>query len=118
MTMSPGSISVLHTRSMTCWPPVVTSTSSGSIVVPSSAITSAMQLLRTARPSVGPYCSERAVESTATSPMIAAKDSAGNEDVSGRPPASEMMSLRSVSAMRSRIAEDFMTFVRAANRAA
>ena len=67
------------------------------------------------RPSVGPYCSERAHESTATRLMIAANDSAGNDDVSGSPPASEMMSLRSVSAIRSRIAEDFMTFVRAAN---
>ena len=86
--------------------------------VPSSAMTSAMQRLSTVRPSVGPYCSERAVESTATVLMIAANDAAGNDDVSGRPPASEMMSLRSVSAMRSRIAEDFMTFVRAANRPA
>jgi hypothetical protein len=112
--MSPGSMRVLQTRSITCWPPVVTSTSSGSTIVPSSAITSAMQLLSTVRPSVGPYCSDRAVESTATLLMIAAKDSDGNEAVSGSPPASEMMSLRSVSAMRSRIAEDFMTFVRAA----
>ena len=118
MITSPGSISVLQTRSMTCWPPVVTSTSSASTIVPSSAMTSAMQRFSTVRPSVGPYCSERAVESTATLLMIAANDSAGNDDVSGRPPASEMMSLRSVSAMRSRIAEDFMTFVRAANRPA
>ena len=77
-----------------------------------------MHVFSTLRPSVGPYCSDRAVESTATVPMIAAKDSAGNEEVSGSPPASEMMSPRSVSAMRSRIAEDFMTFVRAANRPA
>jgi hypothetical protein len=103
---------------MTCWPPVVTSTSSGSISVPSSAMTSAMQPLSTASPSVGPYCSERAVESTATRLMIAANDSAGKDAVSGSPPASEMMSARSVSAMRSRIAEDFMTRVRAANRPA
>ena len=47
--------------------------------------------------------------------MIAANDSAGNVDVSGRPPASEMTSGRSVIAIRSRIAEDFMTRVRAAN---
>ncbi len=83
--------------------------------VPSSAMTSAMQRLSTARPSVGPYCSERAHESTATRLMIAAKDSAGNDAVSGRPPASEMMSLRSVSAMRSRMADERMTFVRSAN---
>jgi len=77
-----------------------------------------MQLFSAVRPSVGPYCSERAVDSSATVPMIAAKDSAGNDDVSGRPPASEMMSARSVSAIRSRIAEDFMTRVRAAKRPA
>ena len=114
MMMSPGSMSVLQTRSMTCWPPVVTSTSSGSMSVPSSSMTSAMQDFSTVRPSVGPYCSERAHESTATRLMIAANDSAGNDAVSGSPPASEMMSLRSVSAMRSRIAEERMTCVRAA----
>jgi hypothetical protein len=38
--------------------------------------------------------------------------------VSGSPPASEMISGRSVIAMRSRIAEDFMTFVREAKSAA
>ena len=44
----------------------------------------------------------------------AASDSAGKVEVSGRPPASEMTSGRSVIAMRSRIAEDFMTAVREA----
>jgi hypothetical protein len=38
--------------------------------------------------------------------------------VSGSPPASEMTSGRSVIAMRSRMAEDFMTFVRDAKSAA
>jgi hypothetical protein len=38
--------------------------------------------------------------------------------VSGSPPASEITSSRSVSAIRSRIAEDFITFVRSANRPA
>jgi hypothetical protein len=38
--------------------------------------------------------------------------------VSGSPPASEMTSGRSVIAMRSRIAEDFMTRVREAKRPA
>ena len=46
-----------------------------------------------------------------------AYESAGNVDVSGRPPASEITSSRSVSAIRSRIAEDFITFVRSANSA-
>ena len=86
--------------------------------VPSSAMTSAMHCFKTVSPSVGPYCSERAHESSATLLMIDANDSAGNDDVSGSPPASEMMSLRSVSAIRSRIAEERMTFVRSANRPA
>ena len=57
-------------------------------------------------------------ESAATCAISAASDSAGNVDVSGRPPASEMTSGRSVIAIRSRIAEDFMTCVRDANSAA
>ena len=57
MITSPGSISVLQTRSITCWPPVVTSRSSGSTSMPSAAITSTMQSLTPSRPSVGPYWS-------------------------------------------------------------
>ena len=49
--------------------------------------------------------------------MIAAKLSAGKVDVSGSPPASEMTSGRSVIAIRSRIAEDFIPRVREANSA-
>ena len=49
---------------------------------------------------------------------MAAKVSGGNVDVSGRPPASEITSGRSVTAIMSRIAEDFMTRVREANRPA
>ena len=63
---SPGSISVLQTRSITCWPPVVTITFAGSTSVPSAAITSTMQSTVAAIPSVGPYCSARAVDSAAT----------------------------------------------------
>ena len=117
-TTSPGSTSVLHTRSMTCWPPVVTSTSSDSTIVPSAAMTSAMQLLTAANPSVGPYWSALAALSAAIFAVIAARLSGGNVVVSGSPVASEMTSARSVSAMMSRMAEDFMTFVRAANKAA
>ena len=62
-TTSPGSISVLQTRSITCWPPVVTSSSSVSISIPSAAITCAMQALTRANPSVGPYWSARAHDS-------------------------------------------------------
>jgi hypothetical protein len=69
-------------------------------------------------PSVGPYCSARAAPTAAIFDVSAASDSAGNVDVSGSPPASEMTSGRSVIAMRSRIAEDFMTFVREAKSAA
>jgi phage host-nuclease inhibitor protein Gam len=69
-------------------------------------------------PSVGEYCSARAELVAAIFAVMAARFSAGNVEVSGRPPASEMTSGRSVMAMRSRIAEDFMTFVRDANRPA
>src|SRR5919112_813612 len=62
MTTSPGSISVLHTRSITCWPPAVTSRSSISTCMPSAAITCAMHSLTSSSPSVGPYCSSRAPE--------------------------------------------------------
>jgi hypothetical protein len=44
--------------------------------------------------------------------------SGGNVLVSGSPPASEITSGRAVTAIRSRIADDFMTFVRDANRPA
>ena len=117
-TTSPGSISVLQTRSITCWPPVVTSSSSVSTCIPSAAITVAMHSLTSSAPSVGPYWSACADESTATRAISAAKSSAGNVDVSGSPPASEMISGRAVTAIRSRMAEDFMTRVRAANRPA
>jgi len=43
---------------------------------------------------------------------------AGKVDVSGRPPASEITSGRAVTAIRSRIAEERITPVRAANRPA
>jgi hypothetical protein len=81
-------------------------------------MTSATQIFVAAMPSVGEYCSARAELAAAIFAVIAASDSAGNVDVSGSPPASEMTSGRSVIAMRSRIADDFMTFVRAANSAA
>ena len=48
-------MSVFVTRSITCCPPVVTSTSSVSTRMPSAAITSAMQSFVSSRPSVGPY---------------------------------------------------------------
>jgi hypothetical protein len=47
--------------------------------------------------------------------ICAAKLSAGKVEVSGRPPASEMTSGRAVIAIRSRIAEDRITWVRLAN---
>jgi hypothetical protein len=51
---------------MTCWPPVVTSTSSGSTRMSSLAMTSTMQALTAAMPSVGAYWRARAVEPAAT----------------------------------------------------
>ena len=49
---------------------------------------------------------------------MAASRWAPNVEVSGRPPASEMTSGRSVIAIRSRIADERITVVRAANRPA
>ena len=69
-------------------------------------------------PSVGPYWSALAQDSSAIRSLTAANDSGGKVLVSGRPPASEITSGRAVMAMRSRIAEDFMTLVREAKRPA
>ncbi len=95
----------------------MTITSAGSIVVPSAAIASTMQSTVTAIPSVGPYCSARAVEVAATWFISFAYSSGANVLVSGSPPASEITSGRSVSAIISRIAELFIPRVRAANSA-
>jgi hypothetical protein len=95
----------------------VTITSPGSTSVPSAAITSTMQSTATDIPSVGPYCSARAVCSAATCDISFAYSSGANVLVSGSPPASEITSGRSVSAIISRIAELFMPRVRAANSA-
>ena len=92
--------------------------SSGSTRMPSAAITSAMQSLVSSSPSVGPYWSAFAHDSAAIRCATAAKVSGGKVLVSGSPPASEITSGRAVTAIRSRIAEDFMTLVREANRPA
>ncbi len=115
MTGSPGSISVLQIRSIACWPPVVTITSSGSGAIPSARITSRMQALVSSKPSVGPYWSASAEDSCAIRVMWAAKLSGGKAEVSGSPPASEITSGRAVIAIRSRIADERITWVRAAN---
>ena len=81
----------------------------------SAAITWTMQSFSASRPSVGPYWSAAADESTATRAISAAKSSAGNVLVSGRPPASEITSGRWVTAIRSRIADDVIDCVRFAN---
>ena len=86
--------------------------------MPSAAITCMIGPLTSSRPSVGPYWSARAVSSAPTRAISALKSSAGKVVVSGRPPASEITSGRAVTAIRSRIAEDFMTCVRRANRPA
>ena len=85
--------------------------------MPSAAITSTMHSTVAAIPSVGPYCSARAVDSAATSAISLANSSGANVEVSGSPPASEITSGRSVSAIISRIAELFIPRVRAANSA-
>ncbi len=77
-----------------------------------------MHSLTSSSPSVGPYCRAFADASTATRAISAAKSSLGNVDVSGSPPASEMISGLAVTAIRSRMADDFMTWVRRANRPA
>ena len=83
--------------------------------MPSASITCTMHSFRASSPSVGPYCSAAALESTATRAISAAKSSAGNVLVSGRPPASEITSGRAVTAIRSRIADDVIDCVRFAN---
>ena len=77
-----------------------------------------MQSLVSARPSVGPYWSAFAHDSCAMRCATAANVSGGKLLVSGRPPASEITSGRAVTAIRSRIADDFMTCVREAKRPA
>ena len=81
----------------------------------SAAITWTMHSFSSSSPSVGPYWSAAGALSTATRAISAAKSSAGNVLVSGRPPASEITSGWAVTAMRSRIAEDFIPWVRRAN---
>ena len=86
--------------------------------MPSAAMTWAMQSFVSGSPSVGPYWSALAHDSAAIRCATAANVSGGKLLVSGRPPASEITSGRAVTAIRSRIADDFMTFVREANRPA
>ena len=69
-------------------------------------------------PSVGPYCRACASRSEAIVCIVRAKEPGGKCSCPAVRPASEMTSGRSVTAMRSRIAEDFMTWVREANRPA
>ncbi len=96
----------------------MTTISSESARIPSAAITSEMQAFVSSSPSVGPYWSALAHDSSAILAVTAAKVSGGKVEVSGRPPASEITSGRAVTAIRSRMAEDVITRVREANRAA
>ena len=78
----------------------------------SAAITAAIASRTPGRPSLGPYCSACAVGIA----DIRRANSAGSKvEVSGRPPASEITSGRTVTAIRSRIAEERITRVRLAN---
>ncbi len=97
---------------------MVTITSSGSGSIPSAPITWRMQSLVSSKPSVGPYWRASAAESWAIRVIWAAKVCGGKVEVSGRPPASEITSGRAVIAIRSRIAEERITWVRSAKRPA
>ena len=77
-----------------------------------------MRSLVLSNPSVGPYCNAAAQESCAICVISDANVSGGKVEVSGRPPASEMISGRAVIAIRSRIAEERIWCVRFANRPA
>ena len=89
--------------------------SSGSGSIPSARITSRMHSLVRLKPSVGPYWSASADDSCAIRVICAANDSGGKVAVSGSPPASEITSGRAVISIRSRIADERITRVRAAN---
>ena len=67
---------------------------------------------------MGPYCSALAHDSAATRQATSAKVLGGKVLVSGRPAGSEITSGRAVTAIRSRIADAFITRVREANRLA
>ena len=89
--------------------------SSGSGLISSAAMTSQITARVSSKPSVGPYWSALALDSWAIRVICAAKDSGGNVDVSGKPPASEITSGREVISIRSRIADERITRVRCAN---
>ncbi len=108
----------MQSRSIACWPPVVTIMSSVSASIPSAAITAVMHSLVSSKPSVGPYWSASAADSWAIRVIWAAKLPGGKVEVSGSPPAKEITSGRAVIAIRSRIAEERITRVRSENRAA
>ena len=86
--------------------------------MPSAAITCDDAALERVEPLGRAVLQRRGGSSAAIRAITAAKSSAGNVLVSGSPPASEITSGRWVIAIRSRIADDFMTCVRDANRPA
>ena len=89
--------------------------SSGSVSMSSAAITPLIASRTPRRPSLGPYWSACAV---GTEPIRRMNSAGSKVEVSGSPPASEITSGRSVTAIRSRIAEERITCVRLANRPA
>ena len=102
---------------MACWPPLVTMMSSTRARAPSWAITSTMRSRSSAIPSVGPYCSDEARWSRATTSMTSSNVARSNASVLGKPPASEMMSGRSDRDIRSRMTDDTIPAAREAKRA-
>ena len=102
---------------MACWPPLVTMMSSTPARAPSWAMMSTISSRSSARPSVGPYCRAAARWSRATTSITSSKIARSNDSVLGNPPASEMISGRSESDMRSRMTEETMPEARDAKRA-
>ena len=101
---------------MACWPPLVTMMSSTPARAPSWAITSTMRSRSSRRPSVGPYWSAEARWSRLTASTTSSNTRRSNDSVLGKPPASEMISGRSDSDMRSRMTDDTMPEAREAKR--
>jgi len=86
--------------------------------IPSSAIDVDDARLEDLEPLGGAYWSARADDSNRDALHDRGVRLRGKVEVSGSPPASEITSSRSVIAIRSRIADDVITFVRAANNPA
>src|SRR5574343_467559 len=106
MTLSPGPISVLPSRSSACWLPVVTISWSGvTSLAPFWAMNCASCSRSELKPSVAPYC-KAAPGSWAKAALLASRmPSTSNIALSGKPPAKLMMPGLPRSLNSSRMAE-------------